>query len=66
MWGWDERVLIGDEVDEKFEAMDAYRIEHDGLPDGTFFSLAEELHGWDADDWVWFSERFAEQIKELR
>jgi len=43
---------------DKFEDMNAYRLAKDGLPDGAFFALAEELHGWTAEDWVWFSERY--------
>lgn len=43
---------------DKYHAMNAYRIKNDGLPDGAFFQLAEEVHGWTADDWAWFSDEY--------
>ena len=48
----------------KYEAMDAYRLEQDALPDGAFFQLAEDSHGWTVDDWAWFSREYARR-KEM-
>lgn len=25
------------------------------MPDGAFFALAEDMYGWDEDDWYWYS-----------
>lgn len=36
--------------------MRAWSWANDDMPDGAFFALAEEMEGWDVDDWVWYSE----------
>jgi hypothetical protein len=30
--------------------------EHDDLPDGAFFALAEDMFDWDISDWVELSQ----------
>lgn len=40
----------------QYEAMEQFREDYDDLPDGAFFALAEELHDWSVDDWVWLAE----------
>jgi hypothetical protein len=41
---------------EKYQAMKAYSDINDDMPDGAFFAMAEEMHGWDVEDWGWYSE----------
>jgi hypothetical protein len=48
--------LKTDLKDPQYLLMKSYSEVHDDMPDGAFFALAEEMHGWDIDDWVWFSE----------
>ena len=48
----------------KFDAMNEYRLEHDDLPDGAFFQLAEDMHGWTPKDWIWFSEQYEDEARE--
>jgi hypothetical protein len=43
----------------KLEDMRKFRDELDDEPDGAFFQLALDMHGWDADDWAWFAKREA-------
>jgi hypothetical protein len=52
-------------ADDKYEAMDAYRIAQDDLPDGAFFQMAEDVHGWTVDDWMWFSQQYEARLKEV-
>lgn len=32
--------------------MRAWANDMDDMPDGAFFALAEEVHGWDVEDWA--------------
>lgn len=48
----------------KLESMNTYRLEQDDLPDGAFFQLAEDMHGWTCDDWLWFSEEFEKRERD--
>ena len=41
-----------------YQRMDDYRLSQDDLPDGAFFQAAEDLHGFTAEDWVWFSDEY--------
>lgn len=41
---------------EKYLEMRAWSWAHDDEPDGAFFAMAEELMGWDVEDWIWYSE----------
>lgn len=45
-----------DIVTIKYRDMKAYQEANDNMPDGAFFAMAEEVNGWDAEDWGWFSE----------
>lgn len=46
----------GEIQSDKYKAMYEYTDANDDMPDGAFFAMAEETHGWDAEDWGWFSE----------
>lgn len=37
---------------QKLVEMRAWADANDDMPDGAFFALAEELHGWDVEDWA--------------
>lgn len=41
---------------KQYGAMKAFNDIHEDTPDGAFFALAEDMYGWDTDDWGWFSE----------
>lgn len=45
----------------KYEAMKAFCHRYGTAPDGAFFAIALEDHGWDVDDWAWFSEYESEK-----
>ena len=36
--------------------MRAWADSMDDMPDGAFFALAEEVNGWDVEDWVELAE----------
>jgi len=43
-------------TDPQYIAMKEFCVENDDMPDGAFFALAEDMHDWTIDDWIWFSE----------
>jgi hypothetical protein len=43
-------------MNEEFLEMKEYNDSNSDMPDGAFFAMAEEMHGWDAYDWAWFAE----------
>lgn len=45
-----------DAQSDKYKEMFEYADTNDGMPDGAFFAMAEETHGWDTEDWGWFAE----------
>ena len=45
------------DLEEHFENMKLFNDQNADMPDGAFFALAENLHDWDIDDWVWFVEQ---------
>lgn len=38
----------------RYDTINEFRIQHDDLPDGAFFAIAEE-QGITIDDWAWFA-----------
>ncbi len=40
----------------KYLEMRQWSLNNDDTPDGAFFAMAEEMMGWDVDDWVWYAE----------
>lgn len=40
---------------KKYNQMSAFQLIHNDMPDGAFFALAEDVWGWDNDDWINFS-----------
>ncbi|MES2409183.1 MAG: hypothetical protein V4509_02670 [Patescibacteria group bacterium] len=44
--------------DDEFQyvEMKEYCELNDSEPDGAFFAMAEEMHGWTVDDWAWYAE----------
>jgi hypothetical protein len=45
-----------DVLSKQYNEMKAFNDIHEDEPDGAFFALAEEMFGWDSEDWGWFSE----------
>jgi hypothetical protein len=41
------------EQKQKIKEMNLFYEMFDHLEDGAFFCLAEDMHGWTQDDWVW-------------
>jgi hypothetical protein len=41
-----------------YNAMLNFRDEHDDEPDGAFFQMAMDIHGWGAEDWAWWAEEY--------
>lgn len=35
--------------------MESFKKEHSDFPDGAFFALAKEVHGWSVEEWAEFS-----------
>lgn len=44
-----------DEERLQYNAMEIYCNDYSDEPDGVFFGLAEEMYGWDHEDWAWFA-----------
>jgi hypothetical protein len=42
---------------DKFREMERFCDTYDDMPDGAFFALAEDMHGWTVDDWVWYADK---------
>ncbi|MES2408996.1 MAG: hypothetical protein V4509_01705 [Patescibacteria group bacterium] len=51
---FDREVYLSDE--HQYAEMKAYSESNDDEPDGAFFAMAEEMHGWTVDDWAWYAE----------
>lgn len=47
----------------QYNKMKRYCDGNDDMPDGAFFAMAEEMHGWTVDDWVWYSEEYKKHEK---
>lgn len=41
----------------QFKEMKKFCEKYSDEPDGAFFALADDIHGWRTDDWVWYSEQ---------
>lgn len=42
--------------DPAYLEMKMFSEMYEDMPDGAFFALAEDMHGWDVADWAWYSE----------
>lgn len=43
-------------AEKQFQAMKQFNADFTDMPDGAFFAMAEDTHGWDAYDWAWFAD----------
>lgn len=41
---------------DKYQEMKSFTEVNDDMPDGAFFAMAQEMHGWEPEDWGWYSE----------
>ena len=41
---------------KQYAEMKVYNDAQEDLPDGAFFALAEDMYGWESEEWGWFSE----------
>lgn len=44
-------------LSKEYLEMRDFNETYSDMPDGAFMALAEDMHGWDTDDWVWFAEK---------
>lgn len=49
------------ELEAEFESMKFFNDTNSDMPDGAFFALAEDMHGWDVYDWAWFADQCEER-----
>lgn len=49
---------LRDEDALQYEEMLRFYKTHEGMPDGAFFAMAEDLEEWDTADWIWFMSKY--------
>ncbi len=47
----------------QFEEMRSFSKSFNDEPDGAFFALAQDVHGWGVDDWAWYAEQYEKRVK---
>ena len=44
-----------------YDQMLDYSNTYSDMPDGAFFALAEDMYGWDFEDWGWFNDQQSDE-----